>query len=139
MKDFAAIARPLTDLLIGHPTNTKSERKRNNDNRTHFIWGPAQQDSFDAIKRHLISPPVPANADYTKPFSLHTDASYTDLGAVLYKKQDGKSRVIAYVIRSLKPAEKKYPAHKLEFLALKWAVVEKFHDYLYGSKFETYR
>ena len=137
VKGFAAIARPLTDLLIGHPTNTKSKRRRGNDNRTPFIWGPVQQDSFDAIKRHLISPPVLAYADYTKPFTLHTDASSSGLGAVLYQEQDGKSRVIAYASRSLKPAEKKYPAHKLEFLALKWAVVEKFHDYLYGSKFEA--
>lgn len=28
-----------------------------------------------------------------------------------------------------------YPAHKLEFLLLKWAVTEKFQDYLYGKKF----
>lgn len=27
-----------------------------------------------------------------------------------------------------------YPAHKLEFLLLKWAVIEKFQDYLYGKK-----
>ena len=32
-----------------------------------------------------------------------------------------------------------FPAHKLEFLALKWAVCEKFHEYFYGSKpFEVY-
>lgn len=30
---------------------------------------------------------------------------------------------------------KNYPAHKLEFLALKWAVVDKLHDYLYGNSF----
>ena len=45
--------------------------------------------------------------------------------------------MIAYASRSLKPAEKNYPAHKLEFLALKWAVSEKFLDYLYGTKFEA--
>ena len=28
-----------------------------------------------------------------------------------------------------------YLAAKLEFLALKWAVSEKLHDYLYGAKF----
>ena len=39
--------------------------------------------------------------------------------------------------RSLKPSEKNYPAHKLEFLALKWAVCEKIHDSLYGSLFEV--
>lgn len=33
--------------------------------------------------------------------------------------------------------EHNYPAHKLEFLALKWAVVDKFRDYLYGNKFEV--
>ena len=35
-------------------------------------------------------------------------------------------------------AESHYPAHKLEFLTLKWAVVEKFHEYLYGSTFYVY-
>ena len=35
-------------------------------------------------------------------------------------------------------AESHYPVHKLEFLALKWAVVEKFHEYLYGLTFDVY-
>ncbi len=30
-----------------------------------------------------------------------------------------------------------YPAHKLEFLCLKWAVTEKFSDYLYGNTFSV--
>ncbi len=28
-------------------------------------------------------------------------------------------------------------AYKLEFLALKWAITEKFHDYLYGNYFRV--
>ena len=28
--------------------------------------------------------------------------------------------------------------HKLEFLALKWSVTERFHEYLYGGHFEVY-
>ena len=43
-------------------------------------------------------------------------------------------RVIAYASRSVSKTESNYPAHKLEFLALKWAVCEKFHEYLCGSK-----
>ena len=40
---------------------------------------------------------------------------------------------------SVSKAESNYPAHKLEFLALKWVVCEKFHEYLYGSKlFEVF-
>ena len=34
--------------------------------------------------------------------------------------------------------KKYYPAHKLEFLCLKWSVTEKFHDYLYGNQFGIY-
>lgn len=33
------------------------------------------------------------------------------------------------------PAERNYPTHKLEFLALKWAVVDKLRNYLYGAEF----
>ena len=35
-------------------------------------------------------------------------------------------------------AEKNHPAHKLEFLALKWAVTSRFHEYLYGGEFAVY-
>ena len=68
---------------------------------------------------------------------LHTDASTDGLGAVLYQDIDGAERVIAYASRSLKPSEKNYPAHKLEFLALKWSVCHKFHENLYGNKFQV--
>ena len=45
------------------------------------------------------------------------------------------NRVVAYASNSLKPSKKYYPAHKLEFLALKWAITEKFYDCLYGTTF----
>ena len=43
--------------------------------------------------------------------------------------------ILAYASRSLSKAESHYSAHKLELLALKWAVVKKFHEYLYGLNF----
>ena len=46
--------------------------------------------------------------------------------------------VTAYASRSLTKAKSHYPAHKLVFLALKWAVAEKFHEYLYRSTFNVY-
>lgn len=36
---------------------------------------------------------------------------------------------------SLTPSEKNYSVHKLEFLVLKWAVIDKLKDYLYRATF----
>ena len=79
--------------------------------------------------------------DFTKPFVLDTDASQEGLGTVLYQEQDGKLRVLGYASRTLTQSEKNYHMHvgKLEFLALKWAVTEKFRDYLhYSTSFTVY-
>ena len=82
--------------------------------------------------------PILVYADFSKLFKLHTDACGTGLGAVLYQTmEDGTEAVIAYVSRSLSKAESHWPAHKLEFLTLKWAVVKKFHKYLYGLTFDV--
>jgi hypothetical protein len=83
----------------------------------------------------VTSPPILAYPDYNTPFVVHTDASQHGLGAVLYQKQEGTLRVIAYASRTLTPAERNYHLHagKLEFLALKWSITEQFRDYLYYS------
>ena len=136
IKDYARIVKPLNDLLIGHPTNLSPEsKKKKKKNKVPWQWGPLQQNAFDALKEKLSTPPVLAYADFKLPFLLHTDASVDGLGAVLYQVQDGIERVIAYASRGLRNSERNYPAHKLEFLCLKWAVTEKFHDYLYGNQF----
>ena len=80
-----------------------------------------------------------AYPDYSKPFILEMDASLKGLGAVLTQEDDeGNFHIISYASHTLKPYEhsmKNYSSAKLELLALKWAVCEKFKDYLIGSKF----
>ena len=46
--------------------------------------------------------------------------------------------VIAYASRTLSKPKGNYDTHKLEFLALKWSIMERFHEYLYGGHFEVY-
>ena len=53
-------------------------------------------------------------------------------------KKMGTFRLIAYASRTLSKSERNYDAHKLEFLALKWSVTQRFHEYLYGETFEVY-
>lgn len=131
---FAAVARPLSDLLIGVPNDVKSHQCR-------IDWTPACEEAFRALKTALTQAPILAYADYSLPFVVYTDASLQGLGAVLAQVQEGRERVIAYASRSLHPAERNdanYSSFKLELLALKWAVTEKFKDYLAGSKFTVY-
>ena len=83
-----------------------------------------------------MTAPVLAFADFEQPFLLETDASGNGLGAVLSQKQeDGKFHLVAYASRGLKSSEKNYHSLKLEFLALKWAVTDKFKEYLQYKPF----
>ena len=95
---------------------------------------------MEDIVEHLKSPNVIAYPDFSQPFIVHTDASQEGLGAALYQVQEGKTKIISLASRTLTPAEKNYFMHsgKLEFLALKWAITEKFRDYLInGPDFEV--
>ena len=99
------------------------------------------QKIVEGVVEYLKSPEVIAFPDFTQPFFIHCDASNTGLGGVLYQKQEEKLRVISFASRTLSPAERNYHLHsgKLEFLALKWCITEKFTDYLhYGPRFTVF-
>ena len=96
------------------------------------------QKAFDKLKEWCTTTPILAYSDFGKPFKLHTDTSVLGLGAVLYQVCDGVENVISYVSRSLTKSETKDSVHKLEFLCLKWAIIEQFYEYLYGNTFDVY-
>ena len=134
IRDFSKISKPIREVIIGLENQSKRVAKK-----TLINWSEAAQSVFEVLKEWCVNAPILAFPDYKLPFILHTDSSTEGLGAVLYQKQEGKLRVIAYASRSVTKTESNYPAHKLEFLALKWAICEKFHEYLYGSThFEVY-
>ena len=142
VQDYAKIVKPLNSLTAGYPPTQKGRKQTKSDCKYFHPkepfaerWTPACQQAFEEIIDKLTSAPVLGYANTKLPYVLHTDASTTGLGAALYQVQDGQTRVIAYASRGLSHSEAKYPAHKLEFLALKWAITDKFHDYLYGNTF----
>ena len=139
---FAKWASPLHDLI--RPIVTTKKRARVKlpplaHNLPPFEWTTNHLESFNKLKDALISAPVLAYLDYLKPFILETDASLKGLGAVLTQEDDeGNFCIISYASRTLKPYEhlmRNYSSAKLELLALKWTMCEKFKDYLIGSKF----
>ena len=150
--NFAHIAKCLHQLV--GPTNVKKtkgkrkevtaleEQKKLELTIPKFVWASEHQKAFDALKLALTTAPVLGYPNFEREFILETDASLRGLGAVLSQVDDlGKTHVIAYASRTLRPSERSmcnYSSAKLELLALKWAVTEKFRDYLLGSKFTVY-
>uniref|UniRef100_A0A672FGV6 Gypsy retrotransposon integrase-like protein 1 n=1 Tax=Salarias fasciatus TaxID=181472 RepID=A0A672FGV6_SALFA len=141
IKDYAAIVKPLNDLTRGYPPTRKTSKGKDPtplfDPKQSFgaRWTPQCEQAFSTLIDKLTTAPVLGFANPSLPYILHTDASTTGLGAALYQEQEGVLRVIAFASRGLSQSESRYPAHKLEFLALKWSVTEKFQDYLYGANF----
>lgn len=135
VRDYSKLAKCLNDLLAGNGPLSNRRKKKMREKATKWKWSSEHQKAFDTLIDRLTTPPVLAYPDFNLPFLLHTDASLLGLGAVLLQEQDGKERVLAYASRGLKKSERNYPAHKLEFLSMKWAITDKFKDVLYGHKF----
>lgn len=100
-------------------------------------WTSQCEEGFRALKSKLVL----AYADFSRTFIVEIDASHGGLGAVLLQQTDSGVRPVAYASRGLRPTERNmsnYSSIKLEFLALKWAVTEKFREYLLGHKFVVF-
>jgi len=98
-------------------------------------WTAKCEQAFRALIGKLTTAPILGFANPQLPYVLHTDTSLRGLGVALYQQQDGQIKLIAYASRGLSNCERRYPTHKLEFLALKWAITDKLSDYPYGAKF----
>ncbi|XP_061817764.1 uncharacterized protein [Nerophis lumbriciformis] len=142
IQDFSRMASPIYELLqpgrsLRQPLLNRSGAQKGKGaqlpSKTPIEWTRTHQEALCKLIDQLVEPPVLAYPDFELPYIVHTDASDKGLGAVLYQRQNGMLRVVAYGSRTLTPAEKNYRLHsgKLEFLALKWSVCEKFRDYLY--------
>lgn len=138
VEGFAALAAPLHRLvaeLVG------SKKRKGSGKSLSTVWTQECDNSFEGLKRKIITAPVLAYANFSLLFILEVDASHRGLGAVLSQEQEGKVRPIAYASRSLRLAKRNmtnYSSMKLEFLVLKWPMTEKFREYLLGQKCLVY-
>ncbi|KAF1373333.1 hypothetical protein PFLUV_G00259440 [Perca fluviatilis] len=138
---YSAIAKPLFDLLKGVKRKGKHNANKLSSRKLHASdWMPCQSQAFEDLKASLVHSVVLAHPDFTRPFMLSTDASLEGLGAVLSQVQEGdaRARPIAFASKSLSHSQKNYPAHRLEFLALKWSVCDKFSHWLKGHRFTVW-
>ncbi|KZS03345.1 Uncharacterized protein APZ42_033952 [Daphnia magna] len=116
-------------------------------------WGEEQRDAFKCIKNCLITRPVQGYLDFSREFSIYTDASGYGIGAVLAQiqpqtqsadlsesdRQDLRESycvevVIAYTSKHLNDREAKWSTTEKEAYAI-IHVIDVFRTYLYGLKF----
>ncbi|KAG6458358.1 hypothetical protein O3G_MSEX010822 [Manduca sexta] len=121
IKDFALIARPLTDLL-----------------KSNFIWkwNDEHFSAFNTLKQKLAERPILALYDVKLETELHTDASKLGVAGILMQRHcDGSLRPVAYYSRKTNVDEQKLHSFELETLAV-IASLKRFRVYLLGLKFK---
>ena len=122
IKGFTQIVQPLNEHLAREGASTKLQQVLLSENAL---------EAFQALKWACMSSPILAFADYMKDFLLKTDTSKEGLGVVLSQKQANRFyHLVAYGSWALTAHEKNYHYTKLEFLVLKWAIMEHFKKYL---------
>ncbi len=113
IKDFARLASPMHDLL-----KTEGVHKHRG-----IIWNAGCESSFLKLKDAVISEPVLAQPDVRAPFIIETDASDFARGAQLLQVgKDGKEHPVAFESKKFTGAERNYPTHERELLAIKDAL-----------------
>jgi hypothetical protein len=121
IRNFATVARPLTDL-------TKKDRP--------FIWGTEQQASFDELKTLMTTTVILAFPEYDLPMEIHADACGYGLGCVLLQTINGAERPLAYASRILSDCENNYSVTEKECLAIIWAL-KKFRSIIWGCEIKV--
>ena len=101
---YARIVTPLTDLL-----------KKN----TAWKWEDIEKLAFEQLKTAMCRTCQLAYPDMSKPFAVHLDASLVAIGATLSQEdKHGSLRLITCTSRKLNAAERNYPTHEMEMLAM---------------------
>ncbi|GBG62636.1 hypothetical protein CBR_g31271 [Chara braunii] len=122
IKNFSAIATPLTDL-------TKKD--------TSFLWTSECQEAFTRLKEALIRAPVLKLPDPTLPFVLTTDASQYGVGVVLQQDDGNGLQPIEYMSKKIKTKKLQDYTYEKELYALVSALKHWKH-FLLGRHFKIF-
>ena len=112
IKNYGLIFAPLTNLL----------------KKDSFKWTVEADFAFQHLKAAVMSPPILALPDFSKPFVIECDSSSVGIGTVLMQGQ----RPIAFHSQALKGKSLHLSTYEKEFLALITAI-KRWRPYLLGK------
>ena len=96
---------------------------------TKWNWTEEHQKAFDTMKKIIAKEVLLAYPDFNDEFVIHTDASHTQLGAVISQK----GKPIAFYSRKLKPEQTRYTTTERELLSIV-ETLKEFRNILLGQK-----
>lgn len=142
ISNCSSISKPLFGLTAGQ----KRRGKLSKDRKFQGIYRnlPLQigqqlecQVTFDQLMTALLESVMLAHPNFNEPFILSVDTLLDGLGAVLslVPKGELRARPLAFENKTLSASQHRYPAYRLEFMAFKWNVCEKFRHWVKGHKF----
>jgi hypothetical protein len=94
-----------------------------------FVWTDVHQKAFENIKKIICRELMLTFPDFFKPFHIYTDASDTQLGAVI--TQDEKP--IAFYSTKLNSAQKRYTTGEQELVSIV-ETLREFRNIILGYK-----
>lgn len=112
---YSKVVSPMTNLLVGMEKGKKTGP---------FIFPGPARDAFGELKTRFTTAPVLRHFDPTKRCLMETDASGGAIGGLVSQQNpgeaDGKAHwhPIAFYSRKMIPAERNYPTHDGELLAI---------------------
>ena len=97
-----------------------------------FTWTDDHQAAFEQLKTFLTHDPLLLSSDFTKPFTLHTDASNQAAGAALLQEKEGVVHPVAYHSAEIDVHQRRYSIIKKELFFI-ISAVKKFQCYVQPS------
>ena len=99
-----------------------------------YQWNEQHEIAFQQIKKKIASRPTLILPRDKLPFVVQTDASGFAVGATLMQDHGKGLQPIAFLSKKMQDAEKRYPTHEQELLAI-IVSLKCWRHYLYGKKF----
>jgi hypothetical protein len=122
---------PLTSL-VEECSQTKTTKAKGTK-KVPWHWNEVHQRAFDHVKATIVKDAVLAYPDYSKVFTIYTDASSKQLGVVI--TQD--NRPIVFFSWKLSNTQGKYSVTKIEILAIV-KTLKKFRGMLRGQNIKVF-
>jgi len=113
IQNFSHIAKPLNKLK----------------GKKDWKWEEEHQKAFEELKEKIMSQLVLVLPRREGKFRVETDTSGHAIGEVLFQEQDGKWKPIAFLSKTMQPAERNYEIYDKKLLVIVEALT-KWRQYL---------